>query len=225
MAKKVFVFDLDDTLFCWKDYVFSGFDAVGLWLQEVQGIEGFAKSCKEHFLQGKRGNIFNLVFKDMGRLLQGPLLSQILDCYRNHHPSIELYRDAKKILATLQGETHLALITDGVSVTQKSKVAKLALEPLLDVIIYTDLLGPGGAKPNAKAYKLMMEDHFRATRPNDFFYVGDNILKDFFAPNALGWQTVHIKRLGAEYAQAQPPSASFEAKKAFHSLDGLLSFL
>ena len=39
---KVFVFDIDDTLYLERDYVHSGFQAVGAWFQQEFEIDKFA---------------------------------------------------------------------------------------------------------------------------------------------------------------------------------------
>jgi putative hydrolase of the HAD superfamily len=41
-AIRCVVFDVDDTLYLERDYVRSGFDSVGAWLQRDSGVVGFS---------------------------------------------------------------------------------------------------------------------------------------------------------------------------------------
>src|SRR5664280_2826371 len=60
------VFDLDDTLYLERDYVASGFRAVGIWCAERLGLEGIEEQAEVLFIQGRRGDIFNAVLEQMG---------------------------------------------------------------------------------------------------------------------------------------------------------------
>ena len=90
----------------------------------------------------------------------------------------------------------LGLITDGTHTVQRKKVVALALEPRFHEIVYTDALGDDRAyfKPHPMAFERVAA---AIGVPGDrFVYVGDNPVKDFVAPNAMGWITVQIVRDG-----------------------------
>jgi putative hydrolase of the HAD superfamily len=75
-------------------------------------------------------------------------------------------------------------------------VTALALESRFHEIIYTDALGEDRAyfKPHPMAFERVAT---AIGEPGDrFVYVGDNPVKDFVAPNAMGWTTVQIVRGG-----------------------------
>ena len=66
MTQLVYVFDLDDTLISERDYVFSGFRAVGDFVQKQYGLIGFEELATSFFCRGMRGYIFNEVLKTLG---------------------------------------------------------------------------------------------------------------------------------------------------------------
>jgi putative hydrolase of the HAD superfamily len=75
-------------------------------------------------------------------------------------------------------------------------VAALALEPRFREIVYTDALGEDRAyfKPHPMSFERVAA---AIGNPGDrFVYVGDNPVKDFVAPNAMGWTTIQIVRDG-----------------------------
>ena len=53
------VFDLDDTLYLERDYVRSGFFAVGRYLEERHDLQGFESAAWQEFEAGRRGDIFD----------------------------------------------------------------------------------------------------------------------------------------------------------------------
>ena len=84
----------------------------------------------------------------------------------------------------------IGLITDGCSVQQRNKIEALGLRRWIeeeDIIISEEF---GSGKPALANFEYFMK---RYPECHDFTYVGDNLKKDFIAPNALGWQTVCLK--------------------------------
>ena len=61
--------------------------------------------------------------------------------------------------------------------------------------------------------------------PSACVYVADNPLKDFIAPNRLGWRTVQIKRLGGIYEMcaATPGGEPQHVIATLDELDRLLA--
>lgn len=76
------------------------------------------------------------------------------------------------------------------SVQQRNKIEALDLCRWIndkDIVISEEF---GSEKPALSNYAYFME---RYPECHDFTYVGDNLKKDFIAPNALGWLTVCLK--------------------------------
>jgi putative hydrolase of the HAD superfamily len=115
----------------------------------------------------------------------------LLENYRSHQPSIELYEDASKLLSFLvENKAKLAMITDGRSSSQRQKLKSLTIEYLFSPILISE--ETGYPKPNSDSY-LAIESRY----PNhQYLYVGDNPMKDFLTPNKLGWMTYGLKDRG-----------------------------
>lgn len=189
---RVLCFDLDDTLYPERRFVLSGFQAVGERVQELLGVEHFGGTLVTLFAQGFRGNTFNVALERLGIAYSQDLIDHLVSVYRYHRPRIHLYRDAEETLRHLHGKLPLAIITDGVLQTQRNKVTTLGIEPLFDVIVYTDAFNPPCPKPSLKPFEAIMH-HFGVGGP-ECVYVGNDPAKDFDAPNYLGWDTVQVVR-------------------------------
>lgn len=213
------VFDLDDTLYPERDYVFSGFDAVDAWLRVKQGRNGFAVQAKARFEQGSRGRIFDEVLPVMGLHPARELIAAMLQAYREHIPQIALYPDAAEALKWADGQFNLALVTDGYAGVQERKIKALGLENRIPCRILTDTIGREFWKPSPEPFSRVMA-HFPG--PADgYVYVADNPRKDFIGPRQLGWRTIRIRRSGGEHAT----SAATSAEAADHDITTLTELI
>ncbi|MBU0717731.1 MAG: HAD family hydrolase [Planctomycetes bacterium] len=152
------------------------------------------------------------------------LVRRMIETYRSHRPNISLAPDADAALTRLREKGHpLGLITDGPAVMQAAKIQALALAGRVDEIILTAELGPGFGKPHPRAFELMAE-RLKAA-PSQCVYVADNAVKDFVAPNALGWLTVQITRPDGVYRDIDPPDGGQPAHviETLDSLDDLFA--
>lgn len=194
---KVIAFDLDDTLYPEKEYVLSGFNAVSELVKRRLGIEDFYSELVETFNGGERKKTFDTTLRRLGIESDEALIQDLVDCYRAHLPDINPYADVVPTLRHLTEKYHLALITDGNLQAQKNKVRALDIEQLFEKIVYTDEYGKDYWKPSSFPFQLVLE-YFSVTG-DECAYVGDNMEKDFIAPNKLGWLTVQIKREEGQY--------------------------
>jgi putative hydrolase of the HAD superfamily len=193
------VFDIDDTLYLERDYVRSGFAAVGRWAAKRLHIEDFAERCWSSFLSGQRGSVFDHVLRDSGELPNAELISAMVDVYRTHRPSITLAADAADALNSIFPAVSIAVVSDGPPASQGRKVEALGLDSLAAPIVLTGLLGIEFAKPHPRAF----QDVERRRPARVYVYVGDNPAKDFAAPKQLGWVTVRVRRPGGLHYQAE----------------------
>lgn len=199
------VFDLDDTLFLERDYVRSGFTAVGNWARENLGLEGLTAQALSLFEQGSRCTIFDAALAKLGYPATPELIQKMVTIYRGHEPSIALLPDARRCLERLRaGGIRLGLITDGCLESQQNKISALGLRPIMHLVICTAALGgPQFSKPHPLAFELM-EREWQRPGPH-FLYVGDNPAKDFTAPSQRGWHTVRCRRRhGLHYHRGNP---------------------
>ncbi|HRD78362.1 MAG TPA: HAD family hydrolase [Hyphomicrobiaceae bacterium] len=188
------IFDLDDTLYPERDFAVAGFQAAGAWAEQALGITGLGDDMTRLLDEGHLGQLFAMALAAKKPDHTADDLAGLRKAYRHNQPKLALYPDAEMALDHFGALGPIGLITDGTLAMQESKVAGLGIAPRFAEIVYTDALGPDRAffKPHPRAFEVIAG---RMGRPGDrFVYVGDNLAKDFVAPNALGWTTVWIER-------------------------------
>jgi putative hydrolase of the HAD superfamily len=188
-------FDIDDTLYLERDYVASGFVAVGDYVSSRLGVSDFADRAWELFAKGARRTIFNDVLTELDIEQSQGLLEALVETYRRHSPSIQLLGDAREALDTTGRYARLAVVTDGPSHSQWAKVRALGLIRWTRHIVVTADLGPQFVKPSPLAFLSLQET--LSEHPSSCYYVADNPLKDFSGPKRLGWTTLRVRRPGS----------------------------
>lgn len=207
------VFDLDDTLYLERDFAFSGFRAVGDWIERRHLVSGFAVLCRELFDSAYRPRVFDEALRRSGLSGAQPV-PELVDLYRNHSPEIALCPDAARYLGGK--EAAFALITDGPERMQRNKIAALGLSRCFDQIIPTGQWGKGFGKPHPRAF----EQVAAAADGRRCVYVADNAGKDFVTPNRMGWRTIQILRPERVHV-AEPPDRDHAAQRVIETLDQL----
>lgn len=189
------VFDLDDTLYDELDYCRSGFRAVAQSIADLPDAPS-AKRIFDHlwkqFTAGNRTKTFNAALDDLGISYDDKIIEKLVKTYRNHKPKIKLPADSGKILRQLSKKYTLALLTDGFLPAQRLKVHALKIERYLKCIIYTEQLGRQFWKPSPAGFEKLIET--LNAKPQNTACVADNQMKDFIAPNKLGFVTIQIIR-------------------------------
>lgn len=212
------VFDLDDTLYLERDFARSGFAAAGDWLHWKMGVSNLAETCLTLFAAGRRARIFDVALARLGVEADPVLIGRLVEVYRTHTPRIGLAADARRYFAAYMGSAPCALITDGPSATQRSKVRALGLDKILGCIVYTGALGPDCGKPHPRAFEAV--ETWAKPYNLPLAYVADNPLKDFVTPRSRGWWTVQIERPDRVHHVAAP-DAAHEAHARIVNLDDL----
>lgn len=196
---KLVVFDLDDTLITEKSYAESAFKEISMMLIEVLGNNSkniFDTMIKCYETDPKK--VFDNTFHEFNVPLTNAYKSVLIDCYRNHKPNLKLTVRTHKLFHEIKERNiKLGLITDGYKITQHNKIDVLDLNQYMDKIIVTDDLGREYWKPHQLAFKLMKE--YFGLDNKEIMYVGDNINKDFIAPNELGMISVMVKSSNGVY--------------------------
>jgi putative hydrolase of the HAD superfamily len=198
MSKPCIVFDLDDTLYLERDYVRSGFNAVGRWADTALGLGDCAECAWRAFESGVRGTTFQVVLTQAGCKPDTTVIDEMVRVYRSHSPVISLPADSLHCLQELRKYAVLAVITDGPADSQQAKCRSLSLEDLVDTVICTGQWGPAYYKPNPHAFSYLQTQVGQSV--SRFVYVADNPTKDFQAPVQLGWDVVRIKRPAGLYS-------------------------
>ena len=175
------IFDLDDTLYSEKEYVASGFKAVSDYFGG-----GYEDKLWQYFQAGKPP--IDELIKEFGRETTE---KTALEVYRRHKPKIHLYDSVKELLENLrQRGIRIGIITDGRVEGQRNKIEALGLKKMVDDIIITDELGGVQfRKPCDISFRIMLTRW--QLNPADVLYVGDNIAKDFQAPQQLGMRSLY----------------------------------
>lgn len=174
-SSKIFVFDLDDTLYSERDFENSG-------IQFVYDNLNIKHISLETILNN-RNNWIELIIDGV----ENPITKQtVLNIYRNHFPTIQLYNDSKVFLEKLlmQGN-EMFLITDGRSITQRNKLRALGVESYFKNIIISEEVN--SEKPSEFNFRMVMENDNQA---ENYIYIADNPNKDFITPNKLGWTSI-----------------------------------
>jgi putative hydrolase of the HAD superfamily len=203
MRASCIAFDLDDTLFLERDYVRSGFTAVGEWVSSQFGLTRFAERAWNLFQEGFRRNIFDLALEETSLPASSEMIEKMVRVYRSHVPDIRLAPDAVCCLEALRGQVRLALISDGPVESQRNKVRALALDASIDQIILTAELGAEFVKPHPRSFQLV--EKLSNTSGGRCLYVGDNPAKDFSAPLQLGWRSIRVRRPDGLHASVDTP--------------------
>jgi putative hydrolase of the HAD superfamily len=191
---KCIAFDIDDTIYDEIDYYKSGFMVVTRCVADDFGLEGKAvfQALWEVFNLGNHKNTFDAVLEKFGVSYDSGYIQKLVDVLRCHKPDIKLPSESRIVLEDLKARYKLGLITDGWLPAQELKVKVLGLEKFFDCIIYTEMLGREHWKPSPAGFKKLLTE--LSITANQCVYVGDNLEKDFLAPNQMGFKTIRVVR-------------------------------
>lgn len=223
-ALQVVVFDIDDTLYPEREFVRSGYAAVARRLRQRLGRdEPFEDWLWARFEQGEYAGAFDALNAhfDLGLTHE-----DVVDCVEGYrlHPSPEIspYPGMAAVLDRIARGCRLAVISDGPSQVQRQKLAATGLADRFELVLVSGDFEPPAGKPDARMYQHVAE---RLDVPHAACaYVGDNLSKDFVAPNALGWLSVYYQREGQVHAHKPAPSGG-EPQVAVASDEALLASL
>ena len=211
-CKQLVCFDIDDTLYKEVWYLKSAFKEVANFIAKSGESDSAAvyEAMITLWSEGKSP------FQEINTLLHIDVpIKECLRIYREHKPYIHLDEGTENTLKALRkNDCIIGLITDGRSLTQRNKIEALGLCDYIaecDIVISEEF---GSEKPSALNYLYFMEKYPHAT----FTYVGDNLAKDFIAPNSLGWKTICLLDNGENIHQ-QDLSLSKEYQPDFFIKD------
>ncbi len=200
------IFDLDDTLYLERDYVRSGFAAVGAALRERSGrTTTFEEWMWGQFVAGRRKNIFNALSRRYRLNLARKDIAELVRVYRDHRPAIRPCRGVDRVLRSLRRRgVRLGALSDGFLPAQRLKLEALGLARMFQATVFTEEMGRDAWKPSPRGFERIRRR--LATPHAACAYVADNPGKDFLAPNQLGWLTVRWRRRGQVHGDNPPPA-------------------
>jgi putative hydrolase of the HAD superfamily len=216
---KAIVFDLDDTLYPERDYVFSGFRCVAAWAEthcNIPAMEGY-QHLTSLYESGVRGDTFNRWLQSYQRSLH--FVPELVETYRRHTPTLELFPAMGPLLANLHKLFRLGLVSDGYWDVQKRKFAALKISNYFDAVVFSDEWGREAWKPSPFPFLTIVE---RLGLPaHEIVYVADNPTKDFYGARQIGMATIWCRHSNGDYVHLEPPSASYAADLTVDSVDSL----
>lgn len=176
---KVVVFDLDDTLYKEMDYLKSAYHEIADYVEKESSNYDVYDKMIAWWEAGENvfGNLISSCHLDV-------TVNDLLDIYRKHQPQICLDETTRSIINQLLQTCQLGIISDGRSVSQRNKIKAMGLDFIFDDILISE--ETGYSKPSEEPYRYFMKKYPQSK----YVYVGDNPVKDFLAPNKLGWMTV-----------------------------------
>jgi len=112
----------------------------------------------------------------------------MVEQYRYHNPKIACNPETIRFITELSAaKVPLIIITDGRSVTQRNKLDSLNLSHYFDAVFISEEVEK--EKPNIYSFNQVQQLY----KAKDYYYIGDNITKDFLSPNSLGWCSICLK--------------------------------
>ncbi len=198
------IFDLDDTLYPERDYIRSGYHAVGEHLRNTLGkSELFEDWLWNRFLAGQAAGAFDALSEQFSLQLDTEAIFRCVTVYREHSPVIRPFAGMPSLLAQLRPEYRMGVISDGFMPAQRLKLEATGLSRFFDEVVFTEEMGrdcwkpsPAGFEKMAAAFDLPHES---------MIYIADNRSKDFVAPNHLGWRTVQMLHPSQVHAHKPAP--------------------
>lgn len=222
-AGRAVVFDMDDTLYAERDYVRSGYGAVGEHLRAaLERTEPFEQWLWERFLAGQTEGAFNALSEQFDLALTDEQIAEAVAVYRTHRPDIAPRPGVVELLTALRDSCRLGLLSDGFLPAQQYKLEALGIGELFDAVVFTEELGRDCWKPSPAGFDAIRDK--LAVPDTACTYIADNPAKDFVAPNALNWTTIQL-RLPNQIHTTNPAPPDGEAQTVVSSLEELQTAL
>ena len=196
------LFDLDDTLYQERTFVDGGFRAVARFLAPRTGARPsdlFARLVELHAAEG-RGRLFDRLLAELDRDDSDLVLASVL-AYRTHRPRLDLFPGVVELLDRLRGAgIRTGIVSDGHASVQRRKIAALsAVGRQVDLVLLTDELPPGYAKPSPVPFRVACR--ILGIDPGQAVYVANDRRKDFAGAREAGLMTI---RCGLEPDEGGP---------------------
>lgn len=177
--KTIIVFDLDDTVYNEIEFLKSAYLEIA---QKLEKENWYALYVNMFSLYRNKKDVFEFIYKHY-KVAKSTLITE----YREHKPNIQLFEGVlEKLQEIKKNHGKIGLITDGRKITQTNKIQALGLSPFLDCTVISQELGT--EKPHQNNYKILESTFGKGT----YYYIADNLKKDFITPNALGWKTIGL---------------------------------
>lgn len=188
------IFDLDDTLFDQKDWIFR--KLVLTWEREHATLpdrKRFLTLAMRIVEEGNRSKLFDSLCEELDLKMTDK--DRLIDTYRCVQPDgCRVYQDTLPCLIQLRRLGYkLGLITDNPPATQKEKLEKCGFKGYFDEILLTGEFNL--SKPDPHTFQIIAF-HLNLDL-NDLVMVGDNLFRDIQGALDSGFKhAFHIQRPG-----------------------------
>ena len=213
----IVVFDLDDTLYDEKSFVFSGFLEVAKWISvvsECDHLEILDFMVKDFTVNG-RGKVFDNAIEKFYRKTKIDV-QKCVSIYRSHKPQLKLDSEVVDLLLSLSKSHKLYIVTDGNKIVQKNKIESLGLDKYVEKAFITHRYGLTASKPSLRCFEIIK--NLEKVDWQEIVYVGDNPKKDFVNLNKVNAITIRI--LQGDFASCEA-SSGYDAKFKIYKLSDL----
>lgn len=187
---RAILFDLDDTLYPYRQFVRSGFRAVCKCLAEERGLSPRAvlKVLRQALVGGARGRELQALCERFA--LPASIVPELAEVIREHTPTLRLPQQTRRVLSSLRGSWRVGIVTNGSPRIQRRKVAALGLDEFVDTVVFATEHGNGGGKPEATPFTAALAR--LGASAADSVFVGDDRHADIDGAAAVGMNTIHL---------------------------------
>jgi len=224
------LFDLDDTLYPERAFVDGGFRAVAQLLAGPSGRSAASLVERLWALHDRdgRGRLFDALIAELDLDdADGALAAACVQAYRTQEVRLEPFPGVIELLDGLRRRgVRTGVVSDGYGAVQARKVAALGeVATRLDVVVLTDDLGLGHAKPSPTAFRVACR--LLEVEPSATIYVGNDPRKDFIGARAAGLRTIRVGDLpnegGGAAIEIHPADDADLSVDSIGALDAVLS--
>lgn len=179
-------FDLDDTLFDFTQYVCQGLSNAAEYVQSHTGETVHEELQALYFDEGVRDRTFDELIDRRGLDVS---VDALVDAYHDTTGSLAPFEEAEPVLARLEGEYELGLVTDGRN--GREKLRRLGLDGYFDAVVVAHDHGLDKDE-DPEAFERVLDA--LGVDPASVVFVGDHPSADLRVPVELGMQTVRVRR-------------------------------
>lgn len=215
-------FDLDDTLYAYREYAKAGLSEAAALLERLEvtpdrlPTDGYeAVLFHLYFDEGITTGTFDVLVDRYD--LPAELVDDLVDAYHSASSPMRPYPETHSVLSALESEYRLGVVTDGRN--GHEKLQRLGIRDYFDAVVVTPMIG------RSKHERVVFDQILFAldTSAAESAYVGDDPRVDFRVPNELDMTTVRLDR--GRYRQLEPSAQSAAADYRVGHLEALPQIL
>ena len=187
------LFDLDDTLYPARRFVFSGFAAVARRLSDSDGLEPrhVLAVLRSAWKGAQRGRELQACLEHFA--LPSSRASELLAVMREHVPAMRLPGSSARTLSALRSGWRTGIVTNGTPAMQARKVAALGVGPMVDTVVFAHEHGTRTGKPDRVPFAVALER--LGVTPERALFVGNDEACDIGGARSAGMRAILLRRV------------------------------